>query len=74
MSLFMLPDHLLNKRRGIEIFSIVVFGYALIRGQFLLGMVAVGGVWLVYFLWRLLFAVETIADALQRIARHQAEN
>lgn len=53
---------------GVELLCIVVFGYALVLGQFLLGVLAVVGVWLLYVLWRFLHATEAIADALYRIA------
>lgn len=58
---------------GICLFYILLFGYALIFLQELLLGVVVGVlVGSLYILWRVLVAVEAIADALQRLA-HQRE-
>lgn len=50
---------------------VLVFGYALIRGQLLLGVLAVVGIRLVFVSRRFLFAVESISDSLQRIAEQE---
>lgn len=60
-----------GRRFGIKLLSIAVFVYALIRGQLLIGILVAGWIWLLPIAWRFLIAVETIADALQRIADQQ---
>lgn len=58
-------------RAGIGLLFVVVFVTALIRGQLLLGVIGctlIGGG---YFMWRILAAVEAIADALDRLAERE---
>ena len=51
---------------------LLVFAYSVvIAGQILLGLLIGVAFGLVYLGWRFLAAIEAIADALQRIARHQ---
>lgn len=59
---------------GIALAYVVVLAYALfIQGSLLLGLVP-GIVFLVgYYLWRLLVAVEAIADGVHRIASGREE-
>lgn len=54
----------------VTVLSVFVVGYALfVVQQILLGLIAVGTLVTLYVLLRALVAFETIADALQRVAR-----
>lgn len=57
---------------GVSVCYLLVLAYAvIIAGQVLFG-VLIGAVFgMIYLGWRLLVAVETIADALQRLARQR---
>ncbi|WP_254830977.1 hypothetical protein [Haloglomus salinum] len=58
---------------ALGLYALVVAYSVLIAGQLLLGVVP--GLFLVglYLLWRLLVAVEAIAEAQQRLADHRTE-
>ena len=57
------------------VFYIAFLAYSLvIAGQLLLGVFPAFIIVFLYIIWRLLAAVEAIADAQQRIASQQEEN
>jgi len=57
---------------GFGVAYLLVLAYSvIIAGQILLGLLIGVAFGLVYLGWRFLAAIEAIADALQRIARHQ---
>lgn len=73
MSQRTIPSHSVGRKSGVWLVYVLVFGYALIRGQFLLGVLAVVGIRLVFVSRRFLFAVESIADSLQRISEQESD-
>ena len=57
---------------GFGVVYLLVLAYSMvIAGQILLGLLIGVAFGLLYLGWRFLAAIEAIADALQRIARHQ---
>jgi hypothetical protein len=64
-----------NWLAAIVVFYALFLGYSiLIAGQLLLGVIPAFVLGLLYFSWRLLVAVEAIANALQRIASQREQN
>jgi len=60
---------------AIVVFYIAFLAYSLvIAGQLLLGVFPAFIIVFLYIIWRVLAAVEAIADAQQRIASQQEEN
>lgn len=59
---------------GIILVVVVIFAYStIIAQQLLLGLFPALIIFVVYFVWRFLRAIEACADALQRIADNKSE-
>ena len=59
---------------ALTVLSVVVLLYSLvIAGQILLGVLAIGAIWLVYLLYRLVVRLGRIASALEKLVEQRAD-